>query len=500
MKKNFWIAPLVVLLVAASAYLYTAFFRKTDTVTLEVRPRGAAPKELIIRQPVKGANFWANADTILLHEKGRVTFELSAEDCGLTLIRVPGAVARVITVPGNHTEVAVTDSGFVFGGDDAEGHRFFNSLPRRFILDVENPFAAVTSAAAVSQKVHAQRDAELAQLAALRNAGEISAAFHDLAAEDIRYYHAANLADALCHRYHQTRLARQRKEKDSVLAPDWAGAWERSFHEMPLNAPTAIRTEHFKFYAALYYEWFLGEFRGMRKALQPKFSAEGDQKHPAVYRIIHDHFTGDVAAYLKAQYLYNSARRQGYERSLVDLYEQFNTEYPHHPTLRYIQPDIDAIVAYHRSPENDTLAQTRFHSNYQRVRSLDELLNGLKGTAWYIDIWATWCGPCKEEFRHTAALQRLLNEKGVQPLYLSIDREEADARWKEQLRFYQLPGVHLRATDGLRADLFKRLGTDNALSIPRYLLIGKSGKIAHADAVRPGDTALLRRQLETVAL
>lgn len=391
MKKLFWIAVPVLLLIFVSVYLFTATPRSAGTATLEIRCAGKAPKELIIGWPVGGANFWAHADTVTLDDDGRAVLEVPAESCGLTLIRVPGGIARVITFPGSRTEVGITGSGFEFTGSQAEGHRFFNGLQRRLILDVENPFAADTSPAAICSGVRAQREAELAQLASLRKEGKVTPAFHDFAAEDIRYYHAANLADAFCFHYNQTRLARQRKERDSVLAPEWADAWERSFREMPLNAPSAIRTGYFKFYAALYYEWFLGEFRGMRKTPEQAASAGGDKRHPAIYRIIGDHFSGDVAAYLQAQYIYNSARRQLNERSLVDLFEKFNAQYPRNPYTPFIRPEIDAIVDYHHRLESDTLSDTRFHAGYQRLQSLEELLNGLKGTAWYIDIWATWC-------------------------------------------------------------------------------------------------------------
>lgn len=43
---------------------------------------------------------------------------------------------------------------------------------------------------------------------------------------------------------------------------------------------------------------------------------------------------------------------------------------------------------------------------------MKELLEKLEGNKYYVDVWATWCGPCIEEFKHNKDLNAVLKSKG----------------------------------------------------------------------------------------
>lgn len=110
-------------------------------------------------------------------------------------------------------------------------------------------------------------------------------------------------------------------------------------------------------------------------------------------------------------------------------------------------------------------------------------LSDLKGKVIYLDVWATWCGPCKEEFPHSEKIQRKFKgNPNVAFVYLSIDQDME--KWKKYLQKNpQLKGVHVNQPQNDQpADIWQSYRLSG---IPRYILIDKAGRIVQAKAPRP---------------
>lgn len=117
--------------------------------------------------------------------------------------------------------------------------------------------------------------------------------------------------------------------------------------------------------------------------------------------------------------------------------------------------------------------------------TLDEVLNQRKGKVIYIDIWASWCVPCRAEFPYSKRLQEKLGD--VVFLYLSIDKHQQqwlDASRKEKLNN---DNTYLFSTPK-EAEILKQYDIQ---SIPRYLIVGRDGKIINDKAPRPSDSAIV---------
>ncbi len=111
-------------------------------------------------------------------------------------------------------------------------------------------------------------------------------------------------------------------------------------------------------------------------------------------------------------------------------------------------------------------------------------LSDLKGKVVYIDVWATWCGPCLKEFPHSRKLQKQFagNDQAVF-LYVSIDRAEDQEKWKNMIADQELKGVHVReSAESRESPLMKAYEISG---IPRYILIDQAGNIVDAEAERP---------------
>ena len=72
------------------------------------------------------------------------------------------------------------------------------------------------------------------------------------------------------------------------------------------------------------------------------------------------------------------------------------------------------------------------------VTSFAELTEKLKGKAFFIDCWATWCSPCIKEFKYNKSLQKFLNNHNIETVYIVFDKKIDDAKWLSYIKKHNL--------------------------------------------------------------
>lgn len=109
-------------------------------------------------------------------------------------------------------------------------------------------------------------------------------------------------------------------------------------------------------------------------------------------------------------------------------------------------------------------------------------LSDFKGKVVYIDIWATWCGPCKGEIPYMTKLEEEYKDNpNIVFMSVSIDEQKNEQKWKDMVKEKQMKGIQLFAGD--KADDIAK--PYKVRGIPRFILVGKDGKLVAADAPRP---------------
>ena len=112
-------------------------------------------------------------------------------------------------------------------------------------------------------------------------------------------------------------------------------------------------------------------------------------------------------------------------------------------------------------------------------------LASLRGKYVYIDIWATWCGPCVREFPELTKL--IADYKGnpqIEFVCISIDSKDDYQKWRDFVTDKKVGGQQLIADKGLESSFMKFL---NVSLIPRNVLIDPQGKIISSAGLRPSD-------------
>jgi len=130
------------------------------------------------------------------------------------------------------------------------------------------------------------------------------------------------------------------------------------------------------------------------------------------------------------------------------------------------------------------------------VKSLDELIGILKDKQIYIDRWATWCGPCLEQFTYNDALHQFLQDNDILLVYLNSDKDLEEEKWFDFIKTHKLRGYHLRLNDELKEDLVKR--EIFIPMIPQYIIMNKEGSVMENKALKPSDGENLFNQLKNL--
>lgn len=119
-------------------------------------------------------------------------------------------------------------------------------------------------------------------------------------------------------------------------------------------------------------------------------------------------------------------------------------------------------------------------------------LNSLKDRYVVLDIWATWCGPCKQEAPYFEELaERYTSERLA---FVSISIDENKDTWRTAAASKKGKVLQLWATNA-EEDFEKAFAVN---SIPRFLLIDPRGNIINPNLPPPSDPefeAILQREI-----
>lgn len=131
-------------------------------------------------------------------------------------------------------------------------------------------------------------------------------------------------------------------------------------------------------------------------------------------------------------------------------------------------------------------------TDYENIDGSKTSLSDLKGKYVYIDVWATWCGPCKAEIPSLKALEKAYHGKNIAFVSLSVDDDrthggswdKAKEDWKAMVTEKELGGIQIMAPEGWKSQFVQDY---KITGIPRFILIDPAGNVVDPSAPRPSD-------------
>ncbi|MDR3007684.1 MAG: TlpA family protein disulfide reductase [Sphingobacterium sp.] len=168
----------------------------------------------------------------------------------------------------------------------------------------------------------------------------------------------------------------------------------------------------------------------------------------------------------------------------------------HKPLIESYIADLDALLVANKQNK-----QIRLIEDDQPISSIYDLIAELKGKVVYLDVWGTWCGPCKFELKYTPELKKRYMDKDIAFVYLDMDEDNRDQDWKDFIRINNLTGTHLRKNRTQISPFWKELllnAKDKAEYYPQYFIFDKTGKLVVEKALRPSNGKQLYDQLDQI--
>jgi thiol-disulfide isomerase/thioredoxin len=144
-----------------------------------------------------------------------------------------------------------------------------------------------------------------------------------------------------------------------------------------------------------------------------------------------------------------------------------------------------------KSPSLKTADDVASMSDGEQI--LRKLIEPYKGRLILLDVWGTWCGPCKEMLSHSQEEYERLKDFDL--VYLYLCNKSSDESWKNVIKEYNVLGdnvVHYNLPVDQQSAVEHFL---NVQYFPTYKLIDRDGTVLDVNA-NPRDLEGLARLLE----
>lgn len=128
---------------------------------------------------------------------------------------------------------------------------------------------------------------------------------------------------------------------------------------------------------------------------------------------------------------------------------------------------------------------------YTSIKGDTVSLSDFMGKVVYVDVWATWCGPCLGEIPDLQALEEEMHDKDV--VFISVSVDDSVSDWEDMVTTDELGGIQLATRSGWKSEI-----TDDYMikGIPRFILVDREGNLVSADAPRPSSGDEIRTKIE----
>ncbi|GAT63570.1 TlpA family protein disulfide reductase [Paludibacter jiangxiensis] len=492
--------------------------KENSIVTLTVHDNPNSTYRLAIAEPLDGCyNSKASTYSQIIKDGSEVTFVPKQKSPSIITVDVGKHLFKIIIVPNNKIHVDIypqipSNDGVVFSGDNAAGQKWLNeNVAAATSMNIQAIFKAnKKNYPLIYRNIFSYADASQHYIDSLKKATSISDSFATMLERNKLaeiYFFAINEYNALLFRVRNSDFT----DADSIAIRD---SQNKIFENFAPYSHDLFTYCWGKLYFQGYFYVVYHNTSSSDKRYLPVFGSYG------TYGILpEDILRQMLGETIVSQYIYNLNE---FDKEKATAY--FREKYPDSEYL----PVIDRLAAKakesskttdknvnienpsvtkNQKPLKGTLTAMPFDKAIhidtsavtKNLKSLKELHETyFKGKKIFIDLWATWCRPCREEFAYKDRVDSLLELHHILPVFLSIDIPDFKQRWIHDVIALKLSGHHFMVNEILKEDIRKTIyDAKPMIDIPQYIYMDEDGNIINKDAPRPSNIRKLEKLLSS---
>lgn len=200
------------------------------------------------------------------------------------------------------------------------------------------------------------------------------------------------------------------------------------------------------------------------------------------YNLINENFSREARNYLLSDIIYQALSKR------LDIPSEYLRRYFKVCNNRLYKSGIKHKLRQKRKIDHIKRSTSRndvLSIKTLKKSSIEEIIKQEKGNIILLDLWASWCVPCREEIPFLKALEKEYNGKPVKFIKISFDKEIE--KWESASQNESFTDNNYLLLDINRSAFVIRHKIE---TIPRFILLDRNGAVVNANAPPPSDEKL----------
>ncbi|MEO6981121.1 MAG: TlpA disulfide reductase family protein, partial [Mucilaginibacter sp.] len=217
----------------------------------------------------------------------------------------------------------------------------------------------------------------------------------------------------------------------------------------------------------------------------------GESRNLFIERVINKYFSGKTAELEYTQMLCFHLHFNHYE-DLDLVFTHFKHKYPSSSYIPIFSNLIAGIAAKKTQTLNNNMVFVA--DDGTKLNTMEDVVRLMKGRTTFVDMWGTWCSPCREELeKYAPQIRDHFKGKNIAFLYVAnkdIGRKE---EWKKVIAYYKIDGTHILANQNLEGDIMTKV---KATGYPTHFIIKKDGSVKKITTQDGSQTEQVIKEIE----